>query len=174
LTALRIALIPLLALIYQLKIPNYHEIATLIFFIASVTDFLDGYLARKYNVVSQFGQFFDPVADKLLVIVSLLILSVSYQSVWITIASVIIISREVLMSSFREWIAKSKTQSTIDVSIIGKWKTTFQMFAIGGLLWEANVLIISISYILLLLATLLTLYSFLLYVKKFSYTFADF
>jgi CDP-diacylglycerol--glycerol-3-phosphate 3-phosphatidyltransferase len=78
------------------------------------------------------------------------------------------------MASFREWIAKSKIQSTVNVSIIGKWKTTFQMLAIGGLFWEANFFIVTFAYTLLLLATSLTLYSFLLYVKEFSHTFEDF
>jgi len=174
LTTLRIALIPLLVVVFQVKPDFYKEISTLIFFIAAVTDFFDGYIARKYDVVSQFGKFFDPVADKLLVTISLLLLAVAYQNIWITLSALIIISREILMSSFREWIANSKLKSNISVSLIGKWKTTFQMLAIGGLFWAANSFMLVITYLCLLFATILTLYSLYLYFKEFRHTISDF
>jgi len=171
LTMLRIALIPLIVMIYQIQPLHYREFTTLIFFIASITDYLDGYMARKYQLTSPFGKFFDPVADKLLVTVSLLILAVYYQNIWITLASMIIISREILMSSFREWIASSSLQSNVSVSLIGKWKTTFQMLAIGGLFWEFNPFLNALSFLFLLLATILTLYSLFLYFKEYGYSF---
>jgi CDP-diacylglycerol--glycerol-3-phosphate 3-phosphatidyltransferase len=174
LTTLRIALIPLLVVVFQIQPDFYKEISTLIFFIAAITDFFDGYIARKYNVVSQFGKFFDPVADKLLVTISLLLLAVAYQNIWITLSALIIISREILMSSFREWIANSKLKSNESVSLIGKWKTTFQMLAIGGLFWAANSLMLVVTYLFLFSATILTLYSLYLYFKEFGHTISDF
>jgi CDP-diacylglycerol--glycerol-3-phosphate 3-phosphatidyltransferase len=130
--SLRIALIPLLIIVFQTQTMYYKELSTFIFFVAAVTDFFDGYLARKYEVVSSFGKLFDPAADKLLVTVSLILLAIAYQEIWITLASLIIISREILMSSFREWIATSDLETSVSVSLIGKWKTTLQMLAIGS------------------------------------------
>ena len=174
LTTLRIALIPLLVLVFQVQPVFYKEISTLIFFIAAVTDFFDGYIARKYDVVSQFGKFFDPVADKLLVTISFILLAVAYQNIWITLSALIIISREILMSSFREWIANSKLKSNVSVSLVGKWKTTFQMLAIGGLFWAANSVMLVVTYLCLFSATILTLYSLYLYFKEFGHTISDF
>jgi CDP-diacylglycerol--glycerol-3-phosphate 3-phosphatidyltransferase len=173
LTTLRIALIPLLIIVFQTQTVSYKELSTFIFFIAAITDFFDGYLARKYEVVSSFGKFFDPVADKLLVTVSLILLAIAYQNFWITLASLTIISREILMSSFREWIATSDLKTSVSVSFIGKWKTTLQMLAIGGLFWDMNPAMRLLSYILLLIATVLTIYSLYLYFKEFGHTLED-
>jgi CDP-diacylglycerol--glycerol-3-phosphate 3-phosphatidyltransferase len=174
LTTLRIALIPLLVIVFQMQTIYYRELTTLIFFVAAITDFFDGYLARKYHVVSSFGKFFDPVADKLLVTVSLLLLAVDYQEFVITLSSIIIISREIIMSSLREWIANSDFKSNVAVSQMGKWKTMLQMLAIGGLFWDMNPIMGLLAYTLLLLAVILTLYSLYLYFEEFGNSFRDF
>jgi len=170
LTTLRVLLIPVLIIVYQPTYEYYKELATFVFFIASISDFFDGYLARKYNVISNFGKFFDPVADKLLVAVSLMLIAVAYQNTWVTLASLIIISREIFMSAFREWVASLPDNTSIAVSSIGKWKTAFQMLALGGLFWDANVAMRIIAYGCLLLATLLAIYSLLSYFRLYSYS----
>ena len=130
LTLLRILLIPVFVLIYYLPY-SWAPIATgCIFAVAAVTDWLDGYLARKLNQSSTFGAFLDPVADKLIVAISLALLVESYASFWITIPAVVIIGREIVISALREWMAELGKRANIAVSYIGKLKTALQMLSI--------------------------------------------
>ena len=126
--------------IYTTYINNNVELSTslsflivlILFIIASITDFLDGFLARKWNVISQFGKIFDPIADKLLVSVSLLMLTNFSDSIYILIPSIIIICREILVSGLREFLATLNVG--VPVTRLAKWKTAFQMAAITALL----------------------------------------
>ena len=171
LTLLRIALIPCLILVFYLPedtLSAYQKnlTATLIFLFAAITDWLDGYLARRLNQTSDFGAFIDPVADKLIVI-SALILLVELGRVE-SIVAFIIIAREFTISSLREWMAMLGKSGSIAVAFIGKLKTTLQMIAILFLLYYENFLFFPIALmgkILIYIAALLTIISMIYYLK---------
>lgn len=171
LTLLRIALIPCLILVFYLSdqtLSLYQKnlIATLIFLFAAITDWLDGYFARRLNQTSDFGAFIDPVADKLIVIAALILL-VELGRVE-SIVAFIIIAREFTISSLREWMAMLGKSGSIAVAFIGKLKTTLQMIAILFLLYYENILffpIVLIGKILIYIAALLTIISMIYYLK---------
>jgi len=146
-------------------IPWINNVLVLIFILISASDFLDGLLARKLNQTSEFGAFLDPVADKLLVCVALILLTDYYYSWFITIPAIIIISREILVSALREWMSEVGKRANVAVSWIGKSKTFMQMLAILFLLLQQPLLFFSYSQIniagkvLLFTATILTLWS---------------
>jgi len=168
LSMLRIVAIPLVVAVYLLDIRNAGPIAALIFGAACITDWFDGYLARKLNQTSRFGAFIDPVADKLIVAVSLVLLVHIFDNYWLTISAIIIISREITISALREWMAEVGQRSNVAVSYIGKIKTTFQMFAIFFLLWREPLLgidVVTIGLVLLVIAAALTLYSMIIYLR---------
>ena len=101
-----------------------------IFALAAVTDWFDGYLARRLNQMSPFGAFLDPVADKLIVAASLVVLVESYASPWLTLPAIVIIGREIVISALREWMAELGKRASVAVSYVGKVKTALQMLAI--------------------------------------------
>lgn len=143
-----------------------------IFIVASVTDWFDGYLARRLGQESKFGAFLDPVADKLMVVTTLVLVTGASQAWWITVPAIIIISREVAISALREWMAELGRRSQVAVSYIGKFKTTAQMIALIFLLYKedfAGLPIYSIGIISLYVAAFLTIWSmidYLLAAKK--------
>ncbi len=143
LTLLRIALIPLLIVVYFSSIPYAMPIAAIIFGVAGLTDLLDGYLARKLNQTSAFGAFLDPVADKLIVTCALVIVVYRHPSMHVLIPALIIIGREITVSALREWMAELGNQGKVSVSYLGKIKTTAQIVAILFLLWYQPILGIS-------------------------------
>ena len=172
-TLSRIGLIPVFVVLFYLQ-PNYLEGEPLpwinnslvaIFALISSTDFLDGLLARKLNQITDLGAFLDPVADKLMVCTALILLTDYYHTWFITIPSIIIISREILVSALREWMGEIGKRANISVSWIGKSKTFMQMIAILFLLFHQPLLIFSYNEInmmgrvLLFSATILTLWS---------------
>ena len=172
-TLSRIGLLPVFVVLFYLQ-PNYLEGEPLawinnslvaIYVLISSTDFLDGLLARKLNQISDLGTFLDPVADKLMVCTALILLTDYYQTWFITIPSIIIISREILVSALREWMSEIGKRANISVSWIGKSKTFMQMIAILFLLFHPPLLIFSYNEInmmgrvLLFSATILTLWS---------------
>ncbi len=174
LTLFRIFIIPIFVLIALVDIdytcfgvPLKNILLCALFAIAGVTDWLDGYLARKLNVTSSFGAFLDPVADKLIVAVALIVIAVARpDSLLITLCTIIIICREITISALREWMASLGRRNSVAVSWIGKWKTTFQMGSIGCLLFEYHFFglpIFLIGEIGLIIASLLTLYSMMDY-----------
>jgi len=173
LTALRIVIIPILAVCFFWDFAAANYVCFGLFVVAAITDFFDGYLARKYNLESKLGAFLDPVADKLIVIVSLLllvssefILSNALSSQIFITAVIIIAAREILISALREWMASQGKRDTVAVSSIGKWKTTVQMIAIGGLFLRVPVFglpVLQISEVLLYIAAILTLWSMMIY-----------
>jgi CDP-diacylglycerol--glycerol-3-phosphate 3-phosphatidyltransferase len=172
-TLSRIGLLPVFVVLFYLQ-PNYLEGEPLawinnslvaIYVLISSTDFLDGLLARKLNQISDLGTFLDPVADKLMVCTALILLTDYYHTWFITIPSIIIISREILVSALREWMSEIGKRANISVSWIGKSKTFMQMIAILFLLFHQPLFIFSYNEInmmgrvLLFSATILTLWS---------------
>src|SRR5690554_1971476 len=130
LTLARIAFIPLLVMFFYLPYAWSMPLAAGLFALASVTDWLDGYLARRWNQSTPFGAFLDPVADKLIVVVALALLIERYDAMWLTLPALVIIGREIVISALREWMAEMGNRGSVAVSWIGKLKTTLQMVAL--------------------------------------------
>jgi cardiolipin synthase len=172
LTWLRVALIPLVVGVYYLPpqwLPHADQnlAATLVFIIAAITDWFDGFLARRWNQTSAFGAFLDPVADKLMVAGALLIL-IQLQRVDAVIAF-IIIGREITISALREWMAEIGARKSVAVSSLGKVKTAAQMVAIPALLYHDTLFGIDVHYwgeILLWVAGVLTVWSMFYYLRR--------
>ena len=165
LTLLRILAIPLVVLFFYLDMPF---MTAFTFGMAGLTDFVDGYLARKYNQESRFGAFLDPVADKLLVAVALLLLVEREGWFWITLAAIIIISREITISALREWMAEIGQRSKVSVAYIGKVKAVAQILSLVFLLYNKDLFGIPIrelGLVLLVIATVLTVVSMVQYLK---------
>lgn len=165
LTILRISLIPIFILMFYLPYKWHYMASTLVFLLASLTDYLDGYLARKLQQESAFGTFLDPVADKLIIVVALILLVEEHASCWFSIPAVVIICREILISALREWMADVGKRTHVAVSWLGKIKTSLQMVAITVLLAfpaQFNQIIL-IAYVSLYLAVILTIWSMLAY-----------
>ena len=167
----RIVAIPLIVGVYYLPgLPKaaQNEIATVMFVLFAVTDWLDGYLARKLNQTSAFGAFLDPVADKFLVCASLLIL-VHMNRVHVIVA-LIIIGREIAISSLREWMAQIGAGKSVAVHMVGKLKTTVQMVAIPFLLFDGLLFEVidtrTWGAVLIWAAAVLTVWSMVYYMQK--------
>ena len=172
LTSFRILLVPVFVLFFYLPVPWANQVASIIFMIAAITDWFDGYLARRLNQTSAFGAFLDPVADKLMVVVALVLLvdrnPTDYPTIFMTIAAIIIIGREITISALREWMAEVGSRNSVAVSIIGKIKTTTQMIALIWLLYAQPLLgvpLVEIGFILLYIAVFLTLWSMVDYIS---------
>jgi len=172
LTYLRILAIPVFVVIFYLPWSESHFWATFIFCAAAITDWLDGYLARKLGQTSAFGAFLDPVADKLIVVMALIMLvernPTPFPDVALTLACVIIIGREIVISALREWMAEIGERAQVAVSIIGKIKTLVQMFAIPFLIYEYDIgdfPTAAVGFVLIWIAAILTLWSMLIYLK---------
>jgi len=168
LTLLRIGLIPLLAITFYLPWEYANVASTCLFVMAAFTDWLDGYLARKMSLETAFGAFLDPVADKLMVAVVLVLIVQQQANVTLAISSAVIIGREITIASLREWMAEIGQKSKVKVSVLGKWKTTVQMVAIGFLLYREDLFglpINLIGYWLLYIAAFLTLWSMINYLS---------
>lgn len=169
LTFLRIALIPVFVLVFYTSTPYQYPIASLIFVVAALTDLLDGYLARRLDQVSPLGAFLDPVADKLMVAVVLILLVQRDPSVWIALPAAIIVGREITISALREWMAELGARSKVAVSIFGKFKTSAQMVALALLVYKVPVFglpVYEIGVILLYIAAILTLVSMCQYLAS--------
>ncbi|TCT22482.1 CDP-diacylglycerol--glycerol-3-phosphate 3-phosphatidyltransferase [Thermomonas haemolytica] len=162
LTLARIALIPVLVAVYYLDYRWSNLAATVVFVAASVTDWLDGWIARRYRLFSRFGAFLDPVADKLMVSTALVITVQHHHTVWMALWASVIIGREIAVSALREWMAELGQRAKVAVALVGKVKTIVQMVALGFLLYRAPVLGIPVFLIgewLLAAAAMLTLWS---------------
>ena len=174
LTALRVAAIPLMVICYYLPQPVSTVGAAMVFIVASVTDWFDGWLARRLGQTSQFGAFLDPVADKLLVSVALILLLHRMDNVFITLAAMVVIGREIVISALREWMAQLGKRASVAVNSIAKLKTGVQMTAIPILLWypskPAGEELRLLGLLLLAVAVLLTLWSMIIYFRAFLST----
>ena len=175
LTLLRIVLIPMFVLVYFLPYGWANEVTTALFIVAGITDWLDGYLARKLGQYSSFGAFLDPVADKLMVAAALLVLLADpriqaqvFDTRLFTVVVIVILGREIAVSALREWMAEIGSRKSVAVSVVGKFKTASQMLATGFLLWReplAGLPILQIGEGLLYMAAGLTLWSMLVYLR---------
>ena len=168
LTLARVALIPVFILVFYLPWSWGQLAAAAIFVLASVTDWVDGYFARKLKQMSAFGAFLDPVADKLLVASSLLLLVGAGDRGYITIPAIIIVGREIIISALREWMAEVGSRASVAVNYIGKVKTAMQMTAVILLLafkpamsWLGMFGILGV--VLLYVAAILTIWSMIAY-----------
>ena len=166
LTVSRIVLIPPLIAFYWYSPDSFIPFA--LFALLAITDFFDGYLARKWSVISDFGAFLDPVADKLLVVSLLLTLAIERADIWFTVPAIIIISRELIISMLREWMAKVGLSHRVAVGNMGKIKTASQMGALCLFLLPIEEAALP-AFVLLYIAKCLTCYSLFQYVGKIQF-----
>lgn len=168
LTLGRIALIPVFVVAFYLPVTWSHEASALIFALAAITDWIDGFLARRWSQTSAFGAFLDPVADKLMVAVALVLLIQENPTPLMAIPAAIIIGREIAVSALREWMAEIGERAQVAVSALGKFKTTAQMLALLLLLLRDPIFSfpsLVVGYVLLYTAAALTLWSMVVYVQ---------
>jgi len=168
LTLIRIVLIPVFVLVYYLPYSWSHVATTALFGLAALTDWFDGYLARKLEQTSPFGAFLDPVADKLIVAVALIMLVQTNPTMWFVVPAAVIVGREIAISALREWMAEIGERTQVAVSFIGKIKTTAQMIALLLLLYRQPLWGFptnEVGVLLLYVAAILTLWSMVMYLK---------
>ena len=168
LTLLRIAAIPIVVVCFYSPLEYARPIAGVLFGLAAVTDMIDGWVARRFGQMSRFGEFLDPVADKLMVAIVLVML-VQAQSSWFEdVIAMIIIGREITISALREWMATIGERANVKVDITGKIKTTLQMFGIGFMVWKKPLLgidIYAVGFVMLVLAAVMTIWSMVVYLR---------
>jgi CDP-diacylglycerol--glycerol-3-phosphate 3-phosphatidyltransferase len=169
LTLLRILIIPVLMLVFYLPYGWSNEVVVGLFIVAGITDWADGWIARRYSMMSPFGAFLDPVADKLLVAVALVLIVQRYPEIGLAVGAAIILGREITISALREWMAEIGQRARVKVSVVGKSKTVFQMVAIGFLLYGEpllNLPVMMIGRVLLWVAAVLTIWSMVIYLRS--------
>ena len=167
-TLFRIGLIPLFVVVFYLPFPWSDLAAAAIFAFASLTDWVDGYLARVLKQESSFGAFLDPVADKLMVVVAIVLIVESHPSIYIAIPSVIIIAREISVSALREWMAEQGSSAVVQVSFLGKAKTTTQLISLILMIYSEpyfDLPTFEIGLAVYYLAAFFTVISMVLYLK---------
>ncbi|MCF6776111.1 CDP-diacylglycerol--glycerol-3-phosphate 3-phosphatidyltransferase [Thiotrichales bacterium 19X7-9] len=170
LTVIRIILVPVFVVFFYLDFDGSQWVVALLFLFASITDWLDGFIARYFEQTTQLGAFLDPVADKLMVAAALVLIVNVYPSAWVAIPAAAIIVREIVVSALREWMAELGKRAVVQVSFIGKVKTATQMLAILILLLFHQTQTtywwwVLLGKILLYVAVVLTIYSMWLYLK---------
>jgi len=167
-TLFRIALIPLFVVVFYLPFGWANVAATAIFAVASLSDWVDGYLARSMQQESSFGAFLDPVADKLMVVVVIVLLVEANPSVLVALPSIVIVAREISVSALREWMAQLGSSTTVKVSYVGKIKTTAQMLALGFMIFSEpwmGLPIFEIGLAIYFVAAILTIASMVIYLR---------
>lgn len=167
-TVARIVLVPVFALVYLWPESWTYWVAAGLFALAAVTDWLDGYLARKLGQSTRFGAFLDPVADKIIVVTALVLLVGQHGNIWLTVPCVVIILRELVISALREWMAEMNRRGLVEVSWVGKVKTFVQMTAVAVLLAQPplpQTTWVLFGYGLLYLAAVMTLWSMVVYIQ---------
>ncbi len=168
LTWFRIVAIPLVVIVYYLPVHWARPAAGVLFALAGITDYFDGYLARRLNQTSRFGAFLDPVADKLIVSTALVLLVQGNPTFWLAIVAGIIIGREITVSALREWMSLIGARARVAVTFFGKWKTTVQIVGISLMLYKepiGSVKVYPIGIALLFVAAALTIWSMLGYLR---------
>ena len=167
-TLFRIALIPLFVIVFYLPFSWANIAATAIFVVAALSDWVDGYLARSMQLESSFGAFLDPVADKLMVVVIIVLLVQANPSIYVALPSVVIVAREISISALREWMAQLGSSTTVKVSFIGKSKTVLQMVALGMMIFSEPFMglpIFDIGLVTYYVAAILTIMSMAIYLR---------
>jgi CDP-diacylglycerol--glycerol-3-phosphate 3-phosphatidyltransferase len=168
LTMMRVAVIPIVLGLFYVSWPHARQTAAVLYGAAAFTDWLDGYLARRWNQTTKFGAFLDPVADKLLVAVCLVMLLRDAPGNLLGVLVAVIIGREITISALREWMAELGARTSVAVSWVGKWKTGFQMTAIGMMIWQTPTFGLpwyAMGYWLLFVAAALTIWSMVNYLR---------
>ncbi|MEO8366311.1 MAG: CDP-diacylglycerol--glycerol-3-phosphate 3-phosphatidyltransferase [Pseudoxanthomonas sp.] len=179
LTLLRIAMIPVLVVVFYLPYAWANFAAVFVFVLAALTDWLDGWIARRFNQHSAFGAFLDPVADKLMVAVALFLIVQGHPTPWMAFWAAVIVGREIAVSALREWMAAMGQRAKVKVASLGKFKTIVQMVALGCLLYAVTPnnplpagtgiwmgrLVFHLGDWLLAIAAILTLWSGALYLR---------
>jgi CDP-diacylglycerol--glycerol-3-phosphate 3-phosphatidyltransferase len=168
LTWIRIAAIPIIVYCFFSPGELARPIAGVVFAVAAITDLLDGWVARRLRQTSKFGEFLDPVADKLMVAIALVLLVQSDPRVTVALTAAVIIGREITVSGLREWMASIGERGNVAVSKGGKVKTTLQMVGIGLMVYENpafGVDVYVVGFVLLLLAAAMTLWSMVVYLR---------
>ena len=168
LTLFRIASIPLVVVLFYSPLDHARPVAAILFGIAAVTDMLDGCVARRFGQTSRFGEFLDPVADKLMVAIVLVMLVQDNPAWFVDIIAMIIIGREITISALREWMATIGERANVKVSMAGKIKTVLQMFGIGFMVYQNEFLgfdIYGIGFVLLVAAAIMTIWSMFVYLR---------
>lgn len=168
LTLLRVALIPLFVLVFYMPFEWAYPASAYVFALAGITDWLDGYLARRLQQISAFGAFLDPVADKLMVAAALVMLVDMQSSVWLTVPAIVIIGREIAVSALREFMAEMGQRGIVAVSFAAKLKTTCQMLALLLLLYHRPLFGLpsyAMGMLLIYAAAGLTLWSMAIYLR---------
>ena len=168
LTLFRIALLPVMVVVYYAPMRFADLAAAGVFIAAAMTDWLDGWLARRWGQTSRFGAFLDPVADKLMVAVTLILLVQTHPSVLLAVTAAVIVGREIAVSALREWMAEIGQRSRVRVATIGKIKTVMQLVALVVLLVERNAETLRLYHVgefLLVIAAGLTLISGVAYLR---------
>ena len=168
LTLLRVFLIPVFVVLFYLPTSWARLACALVFLAASITDWWDGYLARRLDQTSRFGAFLDPVADKLMVAAALLLLVEADPRPLVSVPALIIIGREITVSALREWMAELGARGKVSVTFIAKVKTVSQMAAIVLMLYQADFMglnIYNIGLLFLYIAAVLTLWSMVVYLR---------
>ena len=168
LTWLRILAVPLVVILFYLPVGWADPAAGVLFAAASVTDSLDGYLARRMGLTSRLGAFLDPVADKLIVVVALVLLVSKDTSIYVVLTAAVVIGREIAISALREWMAEIGERARVKVSWIGKVKTIAQMVGLSMMLYRMDLLglpIYKMGLVLTVLAAALTLWSMVTYLR---------
>jgi CDP-diacylglycerol---glycerol-3-phosphate 3-phosphatidyltransferase len=168
LTTLRIALIPVFVAVFLWPGRWTNLAAAALFGIAALTDWLDGYLARRWGQTTRFGAFLDPVADKLIVVSAIVLLVGSHGSIWLTLPGLVIVGREIVVSALREWMAEMNRRGIVAVSTIGKYKTGMQITAILVLLAfppGSHEILVILGYVLIYGAAIMTLISMAMYLR---------
>ncbi|SEM97868.1 CDP-diacylglycerol--glycerol-3-phosphate 3-phosphatidyltransferase [Luteibacter sp. UNCMF331Sha3.1] len=166
LTLFRVLLLPVMVVVFYLPFRGANLTAAIVFVLAGFTDWLDGYLARRMNLTSAFGAFLDPVADKLMVAVTLFLLVQSHPGGWqgvlMAVTASVIVGREISVSALREWMAEIGARSKVKVAFLGKLKTAMQMVALVVLLLQHDAETLRLYHIgeaLLVIAGILTIWS---------------
>ncbi|MEA9393284.1 CDP-diacylglycerol--glycerol-3-phosphate 3-phosphatidyltransferase [Acerihabitans sp. TG2] len=165
LTLLRVVMIPFFVLAFYLPFAWAPLACALIFILAAVTDWFDGFLARRWKQTTRFGAFLDPVADKVMVAIALVLVAEHFHAWWITLPAATMIAREIIISALREWMAEIGKRSSVAVSWIGKVKTTAQMLALVALLWRPDQWVLGIGIAALYIAAVLTFWSMFQYLN---------
>jgi len=166
LTLARILLLPVIVGVFYIDAPWARPMCCAIFLIAAITDWLDGYLARKWKLESDFGAFLDPVADKLMVATVLILIVEDAATWWVSIPAIVIIGREITISALREGMASVGSRANVAVSYLGKVKTTMQITALAMLLYKLPLFTLptyKIGIVALYIAAALTLWSMIDY-----------
>ena len=168
LTLFRILLLPVMVVAFYAPFRGANVAAAFIFVAAAITDWLDGWIARRWNMGSAFGEFLDPVADKLMVGVTLFLLVQENPTPLMAVTSAIIVGREISISALREWMAEIGQRGHVRVAALGKVKTTLQIVAIVVLLYQHDLEGLRLFHVgetLLVAAAVLTIWSAIVYVR---------